>query len=92
MLKPYGVGNPEPIFTSQAVEVCDRKVFSSGARFRFRQAGRVIGGVAFGIGEDFPAMTGTTVDVAYRVDENEWNETTTVELKVLNARPATQSA
>jgi single-stranded-DNA-specific exonuclease len=93
MLKPYGVGNPEPIFMSHAVEVCDRKVFSSGARFRFRQAGRIIGGVAFGIGEDFPAMTGTTVDVAYRVDENEWNETTTVELKVLNARPATtQSA
>ena len=87
-LKPFGVGNPEPIFMSQAVEICDRKVFPSGARFRFRQDGRVIGGVAFGIREDFPGAPGTNIDVAYRLGENDWNGTTTVDLKVINARPA----
>jgi len=87
-LKPYGVGNPEPLFMSEAVEVCERKVFPGGARFRLRQAGRVIGGVAFGVGEDFPGAPGTNLDVAYRLNENEWNGTTAVELKIVNARPA----
>jgi single-stranded-DNA-specific exonuclease len=91
ILKPFGIGNPEPLFMSQTVEVCDRKVFSAGARFRFRQDGRVIGGVAFGIGEDFPGAPGTNIDVAYRLDENEWNGTTAVEVKVLSARPAAAS-
>ncbi|HEX2242423.1 MAG TPA: DHHA1 domain-containing protein, partial [Gammaproteobacteria bacterium] len=55
ILKPFGVGNPEPIFLSQGIEVCERKDFSMGARFRFRQAGRSLGGVAFGLKEDFAA-------------------------------------
>ena len=87
-LKPFGVGNPEPLFMSEGVEVCERKVFSAGARFRFRQAGRVLGGVAFGIGEDFPAVPGTKIDVVYRLGENDWNGTKTVELKIVKARPA----
>ncbi|HUK40286.1 MAG TPA: single-stranded-DNA-specific exonuclease RecJ [Candidatus Acidoferrales bacterium] len=87
-LKPFGVGNPEPLFVSEGVEVCERKVFSTGARFRFRQSGRVLGGVVFGVGEDFPAVPGTHIDVVYRLGENEWNDTKAVELKIVHARPA----
>ena len=87
-LKPFGVGNPEPLFMTRGVEVCERKMFSTGARFRFRQEGRLIGGVAFGAGEDFPGVPGTKVDVVYRLSENEWNGTSIVELKVVDARPA----
>jgi len=87
-LKPFGVGNPEPLFMTREVEVCERKVFSAGARFRFRHEGRLIGGVAFGAGEDFPAVPGTRVDVVYRLSENEWNGTSVVELKIVDARPA----
>jgi single-stranded-DNA-specific exonuclease len=86
-LKPFGVGNPEPLFMTRAVEVCERKTFPAGARFRFRQGERVVGGVAFGMGEDFPCVTGTTVDISYRVVENEWNGTSTVDLKIVDARP-----
>jgi single-stranded-DNA-specific exonuclease len=88
-LKPFGVGNPEPLFMTERVEVCDRKPFSAGVRFRFRHGGRVIGGVAFGAGDDFLAAPGVTVDLAYRLSENEWNGTTTVDLKIVDARPAT---
>jgi single-stranded-DNA-specific exonuclease len=87
-LKPFGVGNPEPLFMTREVEVCERKVFSGGARFRFRHEGRLIGGVAFGVGEDFPGAPGTRVDVVYRLSENEWNGTSVVELKIVDARPA----
>ncbi|HYA29464.1 MAG TPA: single-stranded-DNA-specific exonuclease RecJ, partial [Acidobacteriota bacterium] len=52
MLQPFGVGNPEPIFMTANAEVCERKVFSAGVRYRLRQSGRVIGGVIFGVGAD----------------------------------------
>jgi single-stranded-DNA-specific exonuclease len=87
-LKPFGVGNPEPLFMSQGVEVCESKLFSGGARFRFQQGTRWIGGVAFGIGENFPAVPGATIDLVYRLSENEWNGGSIVELKIVDARPA----
>jgi single-stranded-DNA-specific exonuclease len=87
-LKPFGIGNPEPLFMTRGLEVCERKLFSAGARFRFRQDARVIGAVAFGAGEDFPGAPGTKVDVAYRLSENEWNGSSSVEMKIVDARRA----
>ncbi|HEX2229287.1 MAG TPA: single-stranded-DNA-specific exonuclease RecJ, partial [Candidatus Binatia bacterium] len=42
-LKPFGIGNPEPLFMSEHVEVCERKEFSAGIRFRLRQTARIFG-------------------------------------------------
>jgi single-stranded-DNA-specific exonuclease len=88
VLKPFGVGNPEPIFLSQGIEVCERKDFALGARFRFRQAGRFVSGVAFGVKENFAARPGALVDLVYRLSENVWNGNSTVELKLLDSRMA----
>ena len=88
VLKPFGVGNPEPIFVTTGAEVCERRVFSGGVRYRLRQAGRVIGGVLFGVGDDFPGRPGDRLDLVYRLSENEWNGATSVELKIVDARPA----
>ena len=87
-LKPFGIGNPEPLFMTRGLEVCERKLFPAGARFRFRQNARVIGAVAFGAGEDFPGAPGTKVDVAYRLSENEWNGSSSVEMKIVDAQRA----
>lgn len=88
VLQPFGIGNPEPLFLTANAEVCERKVFSAGVRFRLRQGGRVVGGVIFGAGDDYPGMPGETMDVAYRLSENEWNGNTRVELKIADVRPA----
>jgi single-stranded-DNA-specific exonuclease len=89
LLKPFGVGNPEPLFMTQGVEVCESKLFSGGARLRLRQGTRSIGGVAFGVGENFPALPGAVIDLVYRLSENEWNGSSIVELKIVDAHPAT---
>ena len=86
ILKPFGVGNPEPVFATLGAEICDRRVFSSVVRFRWRQAGRVLGGVVFNAGEDFPGKLGESVDIAYRLSENEWNGATSIELKIADVR------
>lgn len=90
-LKPFGVGNPEPLFMTAQVEVCERKDFSAGVRYRLRQAGRVISGVIFG-GDACSAMVGDKIDVAYRLTENDWNGASAVELKIFDVRPAADVA
>ena len=91
-LKPFGVGNPEPLFMSEQVEVCERKEFAAGVRFRLRQSACVLGAVIFGAAEDFPGRLGDKLDVVYRLGENEWNGVTRVELKIVDARPSAASA
>jgi single-stranded-DNA-specific exonuclease len=88
IMEPFGIGNPEPVFMTAGAEVCERKVFAAGVRLRLRQAGRVIGGVIFGAGEEFPGVPGERIDVAYRLRENEWNGASSVELHILDARRA----
>jgi single-stranded-DNA-specific exonuclease len=88
ILQPYGVGNPEPLFVTTHAEVCERKVFSAGVRYRLRQSGRTISGVIFGVGDDYPGQPGETIDVTYRLSENEWNGNTSVELKIAEVRAA----
>lgn len=88
LLQPYGIGNPEPVFMTAGVEVCERKVFSAGVRFRLRQGGQMVGGVIFGVDEAFPGAPGERIDVAYRLSENHWKGASSVELKIIDARPA----
>jgi single-stranded-DNA-specific exonuclease len=86
-LKPFGVGNPEPLFLSHGVEVAERRLFSGGARHRLRQGNQIMTGVSFGVGENFGLAPGSKVDLAYRLGENEWNGTKSVELKIVDWRP-----
>ena len=88
VLQPFGVGNPEPVFITKGLEVCERKPFASGARFRFRQNDRAINGVFFGAADSVGGAPGDRVDVAYRLSENEWNGNKSVELKIVDTRPA----
>jgi single-stranded-DNA-specific exonuclease len=92
VLKPFGVGNPEPLFVTCQVEVCERKVFSAGVRYRLRENSRVIGGVIFGVDDDYPGRVGDSVDVAYRLGENDWNGGSTVELKIVDLRSVTEAS
>jgi single-stranded-DNA-specific exonuclease len=88
VLQPFGVGNPEPVFMTASAEVCERKGFSAGVRYRLRQAGRIVAGVIFGVGDEFPGIPGEIVDVAYRLSTNEWSGMTSVELKIADLRPS----
>ena len=47
-LKPFGVGNPEPLLMTGGIELFERRDFNGGARLRLRQGSRSLGGVVFG--------------------------------------------
>jgi single-stranded-DNA-specific exonuclease len=86
VLKPFGVGNPEPLFMTTGAEICERKTFSTGVRYRLRQGGRAISSVIFGVPEELPGAPGELIDVAYRLAQNEWNGTSTTELRLADLR------
>ncbi len=88
ILKPFGIGNPEPLFMTPQAEVRERKVFPAGVRYRLRDDGCTLSAVVFGAGDDYPGMPGEKIDVAYRLSENEWNGSSAVELRIVDARPA----
>lgn len=87
-LKPYGVGNPEPLFMTRSVEISEVRDFNGGCRLRLRQRGRSIGAVIFERGEKFSGRQGQVIDVVYRLTENQWNGISTTELRLVDTRPA----
>lgn len=87
-LEPFGVGNPEPLFMTPGIEVVERRDFPSGARFRLRQGGRSLSAVAFGASAGPALAPHRAVDLAYRLSENVWQGLSSVELRVVDARPS----
>ncbi len=86
-LGPFGVGNPEPVFQTRGVEVCERRDFNTVSRFRFRHDQHTVTAVAFGPPEKLPVRLKDKVDIAYRLRENDWQGTYAMELRLLDVRP-----
>jgi single-stranded-DNA-specific exonuclease len=86
-LEPFGIGNPEPLFMTRSVDITERKAISGGARLKLRQGGKTLAAVAFGLSEALPESA-TSIDIVYRVNENEWNGTSAVELRLIDGRPS----
>ncbi len=86
-LGPFGVGNPEPVFETRGVEVCERRDFNTVSRFRLKHNEHTVTAVAFGPPDKLPVRPRDKVDVAYRLKENEWQGTYAMELRLLDVRP-----
>lgn len=77
--KPYGLGNPEPVFASRNVMVKDvRIVGADGKHLKLQIANSlqstVYGAVAFGLADLFPKLSpDKPVDIAYTLSIDEWN-------------------
>jgi single-stranded-DNA-specific exonuclease len=86
-LAPFGMGNPEPTFVSEKVEVKDIRILGKdGKHLKLllqQEFGQILETVAFGMGDLFNSIKkGDFIDVAYTVDENTWNGITKLQLKV----------
>jgi single-stranded-DNA-specific exonuclease len=87
-LRPYGRGNPQPLFATYGLEVRRRKTMGEGGRhlklvlYDGRQTWDAVGfhGAAW-CGEP-----GKRVDVAYRLEMNEWDGRRTLQLNLEDVR------
>jgi single-stranded-DNA-specific exonuclease len=90
-MEPFGPDNPSPVFVA-------RKVLDTGwskivkeehLRFVVQQNGIRLSGIGFGLANKFPVIrSGLPFDLLFKIDENEWNGETTLQLKVIDVRAA----
>ena len=89
-LRPFGEGNPEPLFVSRDVQVRDyRPVGNGGAHLKlFLSDGQEVwDGIAFRQG-DWAEHLPDRVDIAFYLQINEWRGEQRLQLNIQDIRPA----
>jgi single-stranded-DNA-specific exonuclease len=92
--EPFGVGNPEPVFVTENLEVADaRTVGNEGKHLRLvlhTPNHFVYDAIGFGFGKENIAI-GDRLDVAYNLSEDTWRGDGRLELKIKDLRSSKKS-
>ncbi|HXI30434.1 MAG TPA: single-stranded-DNA-specific exonuclease RecJ [Vicinamibacterales bacterium] len=89
-LAPFGAGNPRPVFAARGVEIIDgpRKLKERHLKMALKQDGRIFRAIAWRAAErhDYLADHRTSLDVAFSLDQNQYNGETFVELNIADVK------
>ncbi|MBI1920832.1 MAG: single-stranded-DNA-specific exonuclease RecJ [Geobacter sp.] len=86
-LKPFGMGNPEPVFVCRGMEVEDARILKEQhLKLRVAAGGLRFDAIAFNMASRKP--TGRLVDIAFTLDINTWNGRQSLQLKVKDIKEA----
>ncbi len=90
-LHPWGIGNREPIFWTPNIKVLEQRAIGKN-HVKF-SLGQTINDQTFSItaiawrwGDYYPLPR--TMDIAYKLKENHWNDQVNLELELVGARPS----
>jgi single-stranded-DNA-specific exonuclease len=93
--KPYGLGNPEPVFASNGLMLKDGKVIGADGkhlRLVISDGQHSFSAVAFRMAEIFPQLRpGARIDIAYSLSLNQWNGEKRLELKIKDIKTSLRS-
>ena len=94
-LEPFGVGNPGPVLVARGVVVtaAPRRIGTDGLKLALQTSRGPMDGVGWGLAARAGELTaGTSVDIAYRLDVNEYRGSRTLQAVVQDFRaPATDA-
>jgi single-stranded-DNA-specific exonuclease len=89
-LAPFGAGNPRPVFAARRVEIVDgpRKLKDRHLKMALKQEGRIFRAVAWRSAErhDYLTEHKTSLDVAFSLEQNQYNGETYTELTLADVR------
>lgn len=91
--EPFGEGNREPLFSMNHMIIEEVRFVGSGEKhlkMRLRARGKpvVFDAIGFGLGQRCAELArGAVVDVAFHVQENIWNATRSLQLRIIDLRP-----
>jgi len=92
-LAPFGAGNPRPVFSARQVAIIDgpRKLKERHLKMALKQEGRIFRAIAWRAAErhEYLEAHKAALDVAFSLDQNQYNGETFVELTVADMRAAT---
>ena len=93
-LAPFGAGNTRPIFAARGVEIVDgpRRLKERHLKMALKQGGRIFRAVAWRAAERHEYLTDNraAVDVAFSLDQNQYNGATSVELTLADVRSSAE--
>jgi len=85
-LEPFGMGNPEPLLMLRGMKVVQRRVVGEGhLRLRVTGGNCSFAAIAFNMAE---RETPGVIDMAFFPEMNEWNGSSSLQLRVKDLRPA----
>ncbi len=88
--EPIGLNNPTPTFISRGVEVVSTRIIGKdGAHLKLslKQNEKTIDAVGFGMAAFYDSLKKSNIiDVVYTIDENVWNGSRSLQLKVKDLR------
>jgi single-stranded-DNA-specific exonuclease len=83
-LEPFGMGNPEPLLMLRGMTVVERRIVGEGhLRLRVTRDGCSFGAIAFNLAH---RATSGTIDIAFFPELNEWNGSSSLQLRVKELR------
>jgi single-stranded-DNA-specific exonuclease len=89
-LAPFGAGNPRPVFSARRVEIVDgpRKLKERHLKMALRQDGRIFRAIAWRAADrhDYITEHKAALDVAFSLEQNQYNGETYVELTLADVR------
>ena len=89
---PFGMGNPTPVFSTRRVGVVGypKEVGQGHLKLMLGAHGRTMEAIGFHMAERTkePWLAGGPIDVAYKLEEHQWNGRTTLQAKIVDVRPA----
>jgi single-stranded-DNA-specific exonuclease len=91
-LAPFGAGNPRPVFAARGVEIVDgpRKLKDRHLKMALKQDGRIFRAIAWRSAEQHDYLTEhkAALDVAFSLEQNQYNGETYTELTVADVKQA----
>lgn len=88
-LEPCGEGNPAPVFTTRGATVLSKRAVGADRKhlkLALHQSDRVFDAIGFNLGERLPEIS-RTVDLAYRLERNEFRGVVSLQLVVQDLKP-----
>ncbi|MCX8020474.1 MAG: single-stranded-DNA-specific exonuclease RecJ [Chitinophagaceae bacterium] len=86
-MEPFGPENMKPVFIARNVvnTGSSRVVKEDHIRFSLRQGNATFSGIGFDMAEKFELLNqNKPLDIVFKIEENEWNGQTSLQLKVLD--------
>jgi single-stranded-DNA-specific exonuclease len=91
-MAPFGLANPKPVFSAAGIEVVEgpRRLKERHLKMSLRQKGRTFRAIAWNAVEKEPVLAGGpgALEVAYALEQNEFNGNTYTELRLSDVRRA----
>jgi single-stranded-DNA-specific exonuclease len=94
-MEPFGPGNLRPVFLARNVvdSGYSKIVKEQHIRFSLHQDNTVITGIGFSMADKFVLLQNKQpVDIVFKIDENEWNGETRLQLRMIDVRRSAATA